>query len=212
LFVGWLVGWLVFRDRVSLCSPSCPGTHSLDQAKPRTQKFTCLYLPSAGIKGVCHHGIYSPITTWFCVMALEYLIKLSYTHTHTHTNTHTHTHTGSMVAHVHPRSQSTQGGGTQEVLTAQTPPRWSGLGRHQTMRSRQTPFRGWGSTVCAPPQDCQSQAQGCPEPVWRPGDIRFSDSWVPQTQLDAAKELRMDWGPLRAGSSQEPKVKKGSSH
>jgi hypothetical protein len=32
--VGWLVGWLVglvFRDRVSLCSPGCPGTHSVDQ-------------------------------------------------------------------------------------------------------------------------------------------------------------------------------------
>jgi hypothetical protein len=29
-----LVGWfgLVFRDRVSLCSPGCPGTHSVDQA------------------------------------------------------------------------------------------------------------------------------------------------------------------------------------
>jgi hypothetical protein len=23
---------LVFRDRVSLCSPGCPGTHSIDQA------------------------------------------------------------------------------------------------------------------------------------------------------------------------------------
>jgi hypothetical protein len=30
LFV-WLV-WLVFQDRVSLCSPGCPGTHSVDQA------------------------------------------------------------------------------------------------------------------------------------------------------------------------------------
>jgi hypothetical protein len=27
-----LVGWLVFRDRVSLCSSGCPGTHSVDQA------------------------------------------------------------------------------------------------------------------------------------------------------------------------------------
>jgi hypothetical protein len=27
-----LVGWLVFRDRVSLCSPGCPGTHSVGQA------------------------------------------------------------------------------------------------------------------------------------------------------------------------------------
>jgi hypothetical protein len=24
--------YLVFRDRVSLCSPGCPGTHSVDQA------------------------------------------------------------------------------------------------------------------------------------------------------------------------------------
>jgi hypothetical protein len=23
---------MVFRDRVSLCSPGCPGTHSVDQA------------------------------------------------------------------------------------------------------------------------------------------------------------------------------------
>jgi hypothetical protein len=30
--VGWLVGWLVFRDNVSLCSPGCPGAHSVDQA------------------------------------------------------------------------------------------------------------------------------------------------------------------------------------
>ena len=33
------------RDRVSLCSPGCPGT----------QKSACLCLPSAVIKGVCHH-------------------------------------------------------------------------------------------------------------------------------------------------------------
>jgi hypothetical protein len=35
------------RDRVSLYSPSCPGTHFVDK--------TCLCLPSAGIKGVRHH-------------------------------------------------------------------------------------------------------------------------------------------------------------
>jgi hypothetical protein len=29
-FFGWLV--LVFWDRVSLCNPGCPGTHSVDQA------------------------------------------------------------------------------------------------------------------------------------------------------------------------------------
>jgi hypothetical protein len=31
-FFGFLVGWLVFRDRVSLYSSGCPGTHSVDQA------------------------------------------------------------------------------------------------------------------------------------------------------------------------------------
>jgi hypothetical protein len=36
--------FLVFQDRVSLCSPGCP----------QTQKSACLFLPSAGIKGVHH--------------------------------------------------------------------------------------------------------------------------------------------------------------
>jgi hypothetical protein len=39
----------VFRGRVSLCSPGCPGTNSIDH------KSTCLSLPSAGVEGVCHH-------------------------------------------------------------------------------------------------------------------------------------------------------------
>jgi hypothetical protein len=52
IFVGVVV---VFQDRVSLCSPGCPGTHSVDQAGPRTQRFACLCLSSAGIKGMCHH-------------------------------------------------------------------------------------------------------------------------------------------------------------
>jgi hypothetical protein len=44
---------LVFRDRVSLYIPGCPGTHSIDQAG---QKSACLCLPSTGIKGVRHHA------------------------------------------------------------------------------------------------------------------------------------------------------------
>jgi hypothetical protein len=31
-FICLLFFFLVFRDRVSLCSPGCPGTHSVDQA------------------------------------------------------------------------------------------------------------------------------------------------------------------------------------
>jgi hypothetical protein len=45
-FLFILFYFLVFQDRVSLCSPGCPGTHSVDQAG--------LCLPSAGIKGVRH--------------------------------------------------------------------------------------------------------------------------------------------------------------
>lgn len=64
---GWLVGWLVgfvclfcfvsfcFQVKVSLCSLVCPGTHSVDQAGLSTQRSACLFLPSAEIKGMCHH-------------------------------------------------------------------------------------------------------------------------------------------------------------
>jgi hypothetical protein len=46
--------FLVFRDRISLYSP---GWNSLCRPGwPRTQKSACLCLPSAGIKGVCHHA------------------------------------------------------------------------------------------------------------------------------------------------------------
>jgi hypothetical protein len=48
---------LFFQDRVSLCSPCCPGTHSFCRPGwPRTQKSACLCLPSAGIKGIHHHA------------------------------------------------------------------------------------------------------------------------------------------------------------
>jgi hypothetical protein len=39
-FCGFFVFWVFFggggcfQDRVSLCSPGCPGTHSVDQAGP----------------------------------------------------------------------------------------------------------------------------------------------------------------------------------
>jgi hypothetical protein len=46
---------MVFRVRVSLCSPGCPGNSLWRPGWPQTQKSACLCLPSAGIKGVCHH-------------------------------------------------------------------------------------------------------------------------------------------------------------
>jgi hypothetical protein len=51
----------VFRDRVSLYSPGCPGTHFCRPGWPRTQKSVCLCLQSAGIKGVHHHGRLSKV-------------------------------------------------------------------------------------------------------------------------------------------------------
>jgi hypothetical protein len=48
LMIFFFFFFLVFRDRVSLYSPGCPGTHFVDQAG--------LCLPSAGIKGMRHHS------------------------------------------------------------------------------------------------------------------------------------------------------------
>ena len=49
--------FFVFRDRVSLYSPGCPGT-LCRPGWPRTQKSTCLCLclPIARIKDVCRHA------------------------------------------------------------------------------------------------------------------------------------------------------------
>ena len=60
LFV-WLVGFVlvwwgffcfVFETKVSLCSLQCPGTYSVDQAGLGTNRSACLYLLSAGTKGM----------------------------------------------------------------------------------------------------------------------------------------------------------------
>jgi hypothetical protein len=54
LFFCCFVLFCFFRDRVSLCSPGCPGAHFCRPGWPRTQKSAYRCLPSAGIKGVCH--------------------------------------------------------------------------------------------------------------------------------------------------------------
>ena len=43
------------QDKFSLCSPRCPGTHSVDKMALNSEKSDCLCLLNAGIKGVHHH-------------------------------------------------------------------------------------------------------------------------------------------------------------
>jgi hypothetical protein len=50
--IGWLVGF--FQDRVSLCSPGCSGTQSVEQAGLDLTETHCLYFLGAGIKGMVH--------------------------------------------------------------------------------------------------------------------------------------------------------------
>jgi hypothetical protein len=47
---------LLFQDRVSLCSPGCPETHSVKQAGLELRDPpACLRLPSPGTEGVHHY-------------------------------------------------------------------------------------------------------------------------------------------------------------
>lgn len=46
---------LLFWDTICLYSPGCLGTSSVDQGDLRLKRSVCLCLPTAGIKGVCHH-------------------------------------------------------------------------------------------------------------------------------------------------------------
>jgi hypothetical protein len=57
-FYLFLVSYFVVvsPDRVFLCSPGCPGTHSVDQAGLEHRDHACLCLLSAGIKGICHQA------------------------------------------------------------------------------------------------------------------------------------------------------------
>jgi hypothetical protein len=57
----YLLLFCFFRDRVSLCSSGCPGTHFVDQAGLELRNPPASAPPSpppsAGIKGVCHHRL-----------------------------------------------------------------------------------------------------------------------------------------------------------
>jgi hypothetical protein len=55
LFIYLKIYLKVFQDRVSLCIPGCPGTHSVDQAGLKLRNPPACASPSAGIKGMHHH-------------------------------------------------------------------------------------------------------------------------------------------------------------
>jgi hypothetical protein len=64
LFV-WLVGWLVgfgFRDRVSLYSPGCPGTHFADQAGLELRNPPASASRGLGLKLIVLAGFVSALT------------------------------------------------------------------------------------------------------------------------------------------------------
>ena len=53
--LGFFVLFLVFWDRISLCSPGVVELALWTWLAPNSQKFTCLCLQSAGTKGMYHH-------------------------------------------------------------------------------------------------------------------------------------------------------------
>jgi hypothetical protein len=72
----------------------------------------------------------------------------------------------------------------------------------------QDPTPGVGKCNLRFLQNCQSQAhgsQGCMEAK----KDRFSDSWTPQTPLDASEELRTEWGPSELALAWGRREKRG---
>jgi hypothetical protein len=59
--VGYLLAisvclFVCFQDRVSLCSPGCPGTHFVDQAGLELRNPPASASQVLGFKGVRHHA------------------------------------------------------------------------------------------------------------------------------------------------------------
>ena len=54
-FVSFFSFGFVFQDRVSLCSPGCPGTHSVDQTGLKIKDAPTSASLNPGTNGVNHH-------------------------------------------------------------------------------------------------------------------------------------------------------------
>jgi hypothetical protein len=70
-----LVCFLLFRDRVSLCSPSCPGTHSLDQAGLKLRNLPASASRVLGLKACTT----MPGTLFFLIFKKYYYFLYEYT-------------------------------------------------------------------------------------------------------------------------------------
>jgi hypothetical protein len=67
LFIYLFIYLLLFQDRISLCSPGCPGIHFAFQAGLELSEIRLLHLPSAGIKDMCH---FSPKDDIFNILVI----------------------------------------------------------------------------------------------------------------------------------------------
>jgi hypothetical protein len=59
-FFIWFGFGFGFRDRVSLCSPGCPGTHSIDQASPEIRNSPASASQVLGLKACTKCAFYCP--------------------------------------------------------------------------------------------------------------------------------------------------------
>jgi hypothetical protein len=67
-----------FRERVSLCSPGCPGTHFVDQAGLELRNPPTSASQSAGIKGVHHHAhLFLPLLIAACFTVWKSYVDLN---------------------------------------------------------------------------------------------------------------------------------------
>ena len=72
--------FVVFLDRVSLCSLGYPGTHSVDQAGLKFRNLPASASQVLGIKGVCHHcpasGCFKMHWIWHPISTCHIYVKV----------------------------------------------------------------------------------------------------------------------------------------